>query len=66
MGLKIIIEQESEGPEDCVECPKCGAECEAEDKFCCECGAKMPAPAKAMAGARMNALSKAMNAEVDD
>lgn len=65
MGLKIVIEQEDSESEDSCECPKCGAECETEDKFCCECGAKLPPPAKAMAGARMGAMQKAMT-EMED
>lgn len=66
MSLKIVIEQEDSESEDMCECPKCGAECESEDKFCCECGAKLPAPAKAMAGARMNSMSKAMSEMKED
>lgn len=61
-ALKLILEMggmenesESEGS---VECPKCGSMQEAEDKYCCDCGAKMPAPAKAVASARKDALSK--------
>jgi len=58
-ALKLILEMGGEGEsEDSVECPKCGAMCESEDKYCCECGAKMPAPAKAVASARKGALSK--------
>lgn len=59
MGLKIIVEQEESESEDEYPCPKCGAECEAEDKFCCECGAKLPA--KVSNEARMGAMKKAMS-----
>lgn len=66
MSLKIIIESEvEEKSEDSVECPKCGCECEAEDKFCCDCGTKLPAPKGAMAGARMSAMQKMMGEEED-
>jgi hypothetical protein len=67
-ALKLILEMGGESEsEDSVECPKCGAMCESEDKYCCECGAKMPAPAKAVAGARKAALSKmAMPEEEED
>lgn len=64
MGLKIVIEQEDES-EDCVECDKCGTECEADDKFCEECGAKLPASPTAMKGARMGAMQKAMSGMED-
>jgi len=67
MGLKIVIEQEDSESEmeDSCECPKCGAECESEDKFCCECGAKLPTSPKVAAGARMGAMQKAMS-EMED
>jgi hypothetical protein len=32
--------------------------CESEDMYCHDCGAKLPAPEKAIAGARKDALSK--------
>jgi len=54
-SLELNFDQEEE---DCCECPKCGAECEADDKFCCDCGAKLPAPKAAVADARKGALSK--------
>lgn len=58
-ALKLILEMGGEGEsEDSVECPKCGAECESDDKFCCDCGAKLPAPEKAIAGVRKGMLSK--------
>ena len=58
-ALKLILEMGGESEsEDSVECPKCGSMQEAEDKFCCDCGAKMPAPKKAVAGARKDMLSK--------
>lgn len=58
-ALKLILEMGGESEsEDSVECPKCGSMQESEDKYCCECGAKMPAPAKAVAEARKGALSK--------
>lgn len=58
-ALKLILEMGGESEsEESVECPKCGCECDAEDKFCCECGAKMPAPEKAVAAARKGMLSK--------
>lgn len=63
-ALKLILEMGGEGGAEApvleapVECPKCGSMQEAEDKFCCDCGAKMPAPAKAVAGARKDMLSK--------
>lgn len=58
-ALKLILEMGGESKsEDSVECPKCGSMQEAEDKFCCDCGAKMPAPKKAVASARKDMLSK--------
>lgn len=58
-ALKLILEMGGESEsEDSVECPKCGSMQESEDKYCCDCGAKMPAPAKAVAEARKGALSK--------
>lgn len=57
MEVSVEIEVEDESEDSC-ECPKCGAECEEEDKFCCECGTKLPAPKAAVAGARKAALSK--------
>ena len=67
-ALKLILEMGGESEsEDSVECPKCGAECESEDKYCCECGAKMPAPEKAVASARKDVLKKmAMPEEEED
>lgn len=67
-ALKLILEMGGESEsEDSVECPKCGAMQESEDKYCCECGAKMPAPAKAVASARKDALKKmAMPEEEED
>jgi predicted amidophosphoribosyltransferase len=56
MGFSLEIEFDKE--EDSCECPKCGAACESDDKFCCDCGAKLPAPAAAVASARKGALSK--------
>lgn len=60
-AVKILLELGGESEsEDTAECPKCGAMHEAEDKYCCDCGAKMPAPAKAVAAARKTAMSKMM------
>ena len=54
MGLKIIIENESdESPEQ--PCPKCGEMQDMDDKYCCECGCKMPQP---KISARLGTLSK--------
>ena len=60
--MSFSLEIEFDKEEETVECPKCGAECEVDDKFCCDCGAKMPAPAKAVADARKGALSKMASA----
>jgi transposase len=66
-ALKLILEMGGESEsEDSVECPKCGCMCDSEDKYCCECGAKMPAPAKAVAAARKGALSKMVNGTEED
>lgn len=62
-AVKLILEMGGEESEDSVECPKCGCMQEAEDKYCCECGAKMPPPTKAVASARKDALSKMMEEE---
>jgi predicted amidophosphoribosyltransferase len=56
MGLKIVIEQEDSESEDYCTCPKCGAECESEDKYCCECGAKLPVVQQGKASARLSAM----------
>lgn len=68
-ALKLILEMGGESEsEDSVECPKCGSMQEAEDKYCCDCGCKMPAPEKAVASARKGMLSKmaAMPEEEED
>ena len=68
-ALKLILEMGGENEsEDSVECPKCGSMQEAEDKYCCDCGAKLPAPEKAVASARKGMLSKmaAMPEEEED
>jgi hypothetical protein len=66
-ALKLILEMGGESEsEGSVECPKCGSMQEAEDKYCCDCGAKMPAPAKAVASARKDALSKMAMPEVPE
>jgi len=66
-ALKLILEMGGEGEsEDSCECPKCGAECESEDKYCCDCGAKLPAPEKAKAGARMKAMQGMMEGPEED
>lgn len=62
-AVKVLLEIGGESEEASVECPKCGCMQEAEDKYCCECGAKMPAPAKAVAEARKTAMSKMMEEE---
>ena len=64
MGLKIVIEEE-DGEDECITCPKCGEDCEADDKFCSECGAKLPTSPAVTASARMGAMQKAMAAESD-
>lgn len=66
-ALKLILEMGGEGEsEDSVECPKCGCMCESEDKYCCECGAKLPAPEKVKAGARMKAMQGMMEGPEED
>jgi hypothetical protein len=56
-ALKLILEMGGESEsEGSVECPKCGAECESDDKFCCDCGAKLPAPTAAVAKVRSSML----------
>lgn len=58
-ALKLILEMGGESEsEGSVECPKCGCMCEEGDMYCHDCGAKLPAPEKAVAGARKAALSK--------
>lgn len=60
MGIKIVIEPEESEDDCCVTCPKCGDECEADDNYCGDCGAKLPAQGPtAPATARLNSLSKA-------
>ncbi len=67
-ALKLILEMGGESEsEGSVECPKCGCMCESEDMYCHDCGAKLPAPEKAVAAARKGALSKmAMPEEEED
>lgn len=64
MGLKIVIEPESDESEE-VECPKCGCECESGDKYCHDCGAKLTAEKSMMTKARVGALTKAMSEDDD-
>lgn len=64
-ALKLILEMGKEEPEETVECPKCGCMCEEDDMYCHECGTKLPAPEKAMKGARMDAMKKMMSEEKD-
>jgi hypothetical protein len=54
MTLKIIIENESDQPEE-QPCPKCDAMQEMDHNYCCECGTKMPQP---KVSARLGTLSK--------
>ena len=66
--FKLILEmgkEESEGSEEYKECPKCGCECDMEDMYCPQCGAKLPASEKKMNGARMEAMKKMMSEDED-
>lgn len=54
MGLKIVIESEED--DDDIECPDCGCECEPEDNFCSDCGAKLSKAPVGKAGARLSAM----------
>ena len=55
MPLKIVIESE-DSEEESYPCPKCGEDCEMDDKYCCQCGAKMPLKQEGPAAARMAAM----------
>ena len=55
MGLKLVFETEDESSEE-IECPQCGEECEADDNFCCECGAKLSKAPVGKASARLSAM----------
>lgn len=66
MGLKIVIEQEDSESEAPCECPKCGAECETEDNFCCNCGAKLPKAPVGKAGARLAAMKNMAPSQESD
>lgn len=64
MGLKIIIENEVESePEQ--PCPNCGEMQEMNDKYCCECGAKMPQPKISARLGTLNKLAKMPMGEDD-
>lgn len=58
MGLRITIENESDSSEECSPCAKCGAELEMDDKYCCDCGTKVPIASATPAKARLTAMNK--------
>lgn len=65
MGIKIVIEPE-ESEEPSVPCAKCGAEVEAEDNYCCNCGAKAPKKiGNAASMARMSAMASKLGGGED-
>lgn len=63
MTLKIVIEQEDSESEDSCECPSCGAECDSTDKYCCDCGKKLPVAQSPQVSARLKAMNGMMEAE---
>lgn len=65
MTLRIVIEQEDSSEEYSCECPSCGAECEMDDKYCCQCGKKMPVQQSAQVSARMKAMNNMAGMEDD-
>lgn len=62
MTLKIIIESEG-SEEESYPCPNCGCECESDDKYCCQCGKKLPVAKDVPMQARMKAMNGMMEAE---
>ena len=56
MTLKIVIESEDSEEESCC-CPSCGAECESDDKYCCQCGKKLPVQQSSQVAARAKAMN---------
>ncbi len=62
MSLKIVIES-GESEEESYPCPNCGCECESDDKYCCQCGKKLPVAKGVPMQARMKAMNGMMEAE---
>lgn len=67
MKFSIEFSDMADKPEEeCLPCPKCGEETEADDKFCDDCGAALPVarptPAQ-FSTARKDAMKKMLEAE---
>jgi hypothetical protein len=63
VSLKIVIESGESEEEESYPCPNCGCECESDDKYCCQCGKKLPVAKGVPMQARMKAMNGMMEAE---
>lgn len=68
--FKLILEmgkesEDSSESEEYKECPKCGCECDMEDVYCPQCGAKLPPAEAKVKGAREEAMKKMMSEDDD-